>query len=142
MSFSMDMKTYTYKYPRPSVTVDLVILKEEQLLLIQRANDPCQGQWALPGGFVDENEDLEIAARRELLEETGLVVGTLEQQGAFGKLGRDPRGHTISIAYRGKIEDDKNLEAADDAADARWFAINNLPELAFDHAEIIAQVLT
>lgn len=135
------MKQYTYEYPRPSVTVDAVILKGEEILLIQRAHEPCKGQWALPGGFVDQGEDLVDAARRELLEETCLKVGELAQVGAFGKPGRDPRGHTISIAYKGRIKDDKDLQAADDAADAKWFPINALPELAFDHAEIINQAL-
>ena len=135
------MKEYTYSYPRPSVTVDLIILKEEEILLIERASEPCIGQWALPGGFVDEGEDLEAAARRELLEQTCLKVGELIQVGAFGKPGRDPRGHTISVAYKGEAIDEKDLMAADDAADARWFPLQNLPKLAFDHAEIIEQAL-
>ena len=84
---------------------------------------------------------MEDAAHRELLEETCLQVGELIQVGAFGKPGRDPRGHTISVAYKGKAVDEKDLQAADDAADARWFRLQDLPELAFDHAEIINQAL-
>jgi 8-oxo-dGTP diphosphatase len=134
------MKKYEYKYPRPSVTVDLVIIRGgKDLLLIKRAKDPFKDCWALAGGFVDENEGLEEAARRELKEETCLEVGVLQQVGAFGKPGRDPRGHTISIAYLGLVEPGVMAVAADDAAEVDWFPIEQLPALAFDHEEIIAQ---
>lgn len=135
------MKEYKYRYPRPAVTVDLVIVDEGKILLIQRAEEPCKGQWALPGGFVDENEDLPDAAARELLEETNLQAEGLLQVGAFGKPGRDPRGHTISIAFKGSVKNKQDLKAADDAQAASWFELVNLPELAFDHQEIIAQAV-
>ena len=128
------------------VTVDAVIFKmaanDLKLLLVQRKNDPYKGNWALPGGFVDESEDLPVAALRELQEETGLVVNNLQQLGAFGKPGRDPRQHTISIAYTGFADENAQAIAADDAADAQWFSVKSLPELAFDHADIVALALS
>lgn len=123
------------------VTVDTVIFRktasDHQILFIKRKNEPFKGKWALPGGFVDENEDLEDAANRELFEETGVKVAKLEQLGAFGKPGRDPRQHVVSIAYTGFTEETTNAVAADDADEAEWFSVKTLPELAFDHAEII-----
>ena len=121
------------------VTVDVVVLDSTKntILLIQRKNDPFKGMWALPGGFVDENEDLEVAAHRELLEETSVKVTQLFQIGAYGKPGRDPRQHTVSIAFAGIAEEAVKVQAADDASDAKWFDKNNLPDLAFDHLEII-----
>ena len=136
---------FTYQYPRPAVTVDMVILHRTasglEILLIERLNNPFAGCWALPGGFVDENEDLADAAARELREETSLVGVELHQFGAFGKPGRDPRGHTITVAYWGYTDNPQLASAADDAKTLRWFPINNLPPLAFDHAEIIAEAL-
>ncbi len=123
------------------VTVDAVIFRKTtaatELLLIKRKNDPFKGKWALPGGFVDEGEDLAVAAKRELLEETGLKADRLEQLGAFGKPGRDPRQHTVSVAYTGFVESDTMVMAADDADEAQWFSVKVLPELAFDHADIV-----
>lgn len=121
------------------VTVDIVILDftKKNILLIQRKNDPFKGMWALPGGFVDEDEDLETAAHRELMEETSVKVSKLIQVGAYGKPGRDPRQHTVSIAFAGIAEQEVNVKAADDAKDAKWFDRNDLPKLAFDHSEII-----
>jgi len=123
------------------VTVDAVIFRktkgDHELLLIKRKNDPFKGKWALPGGFVDEGEDLIVAAQRELLEETGLKVTQLEQLGAFGKPGRDPRQHTVSIAYTGFSEENAEVSGADDADEAKWFSVKNLPELAFDHSDIV-----
>jgi 8-oxo-dGTP diphosphatase len=127
------------------VTVDAVMFRkagqENELLLIQRKNEPFKGQWALPGGFVDENEDLAAAAARELEEETGLKVQQLVQLGAFGKPYRDPRHHTVSVAYTGFAPENAEAVGADDAAEAKWFPIKNLPELAFDHADIIKQAI-
>lgn len=127
------------------VTVDAVIFKEAgndcHILLIQRKNDPFKGMWALPGGFVDEHEDLEEAAKRELQEETGLNIKQLSQLGAYGKPYRDPRHHTVSVAYTGFAEADAEIKGADDAEDARWFSIIRLPELAFDHADIISDAI-
>lgn len=123
------------------VTVDIVVFDytQENILLIQRKNHPYKGMWALPGGFVDENEDLETAAHRELKEETSIEVEKLTQIKAFGKPGRDPRQHTVSIAFAGVAVRNARVQAADDAKDAKWFDRNNLPDLAFDHAEIILE---
>lgn len=123
------------------VTVDVMIIRElnlkPQILLIKRKNDPYKNCWALPGGFVDENEDLEQAAIRELVEETLVNISYLAQIGAFGKPNRDPRGHMVSIAYFGKIDSNTIATPADDAIEINWFLLNELPELAFDHLEII-----
>ena len=128
-----------------SVTVDLVVIAEEisdKILLIQRKNDPFKNQWALPGGFVNEGEDLEDAAMRELREETGLKIESILQIGAFGKPGRDPRGHTISIAYLGRTKISE-VKGGDDAKDAQWFKLQDCKDLdlAFDHAHIIKKAL-
>jgi 8-oxo-dGTP diphosphatase len=126
------------------VTVDIVIIKKEadyELLLIKRKNEPFKDSWALPGGFVDENEDLETAAKRELQEETQIQIDSLHQIGAFGRPFRDPRGHMISVAYFGEVSPNTIAVASDDAKEAQWFSINNLPTLAFDHDEIIEKAL-
>jgi 8-oxo-dGTP diphosphatase len=122
---------YTYEYPHPSVTVDMVVftLRGDDLavLLIKRKNDPFKGHWALPGGFVDENEALERAAARELEEETGLTHPRFEQLGAFGDPGRDPRGHTVSVAYLSYIGAERAvITAGDDAAEAKWHSLAEL----------------
>lgn len=127
------------------ITVDVVLIKIKEfdffLLLIKRKNDPFKDYWALPGGFVDENEDLEVAAIRELEEETRIEVNHLEQVAAFGKPFRDPRGHMVSVAYFGIVPENTIAIAADDAKEVRWFSIKDLPELAFDHLEIIKKAL-
>ncbi|HET7361057.1 MAG TPA: NUDIX hydrolase [Salinimicrobium sp.] len=124
-----------------AVTTDCAIFysnkKEIKILLVQRKNEPFKGKWALPGGFLEEDEPLETGARRELQEETGLQVKNLQQIKAFGALGRDPRGRTISIAFWGEVFTEEKVQAADDAQDARWFETTKLPELAFDHKKII-----
>ena len=134
---------YTYAFPRPALTVDIVIVKVThagaEILLIQRGHPPFAGAWALPGGFVDENESLDTAARRELQEETGLEQTRLQQLGAFGDPGRDPRGWTVSVAFWAQVAGDILPRAGDDAAAARWWPLNDLPELAFDHAAICAR---
>ena len=122
------------------VTVDAVIIKkmtDNQLLLIKRENEPFQDCWALPGGFVDENEDLEVAAKRELEEETQIKIDSLQQFGAFGKPFRDPRGHMISVAYFGEVSGNTIAIASDDAKEVAWFPVNKLPNLALDHQDII-----
>lgn len=122
------------------VTVDAVILKntgDYQLLLIKRKNEPYKDHWALPGGFVDENEDLKDAAIRELEEETRIKISDLKQIGAFGTPFRDPRGHMVSVAYFGIVPDNTIAFADDDAAETGWFAIKDLPKLAFDHLDIV-----
>ncbi len=131
---------YTYAYPRPSVTVDILILtaKKDQILLIERKNEPFKDQWALPGGFVDMDEDMETSAYRELREETSISEIKLDQFRAYGKPGRVPRGRTISIVYYGIMEDsNQQVIAGDDAKNLQWFNLNNLPRLAFDHTQII-----
>lgn len=127
------------------VTVDAVIFRKVnsviEILFIKRKNDPFKDKWALPGGFVDEGEDLAHAAERELFEETGIRVEGLEQLGAFGKPGRDPRQHTVSIAYVGFTDAKAEAVGADDAEEAKWFSVESLPELAFDHADIVSLAL-
>ena len=137
-------KTYTYPYPRPSLTVDIALVTRDAapwVLLIQRKADPFRGKWALPGGFVDENERLVDAARRELKEETGVEQADLEQLHTFGDPGRDPRGWTVSVVYLALVSPDQlNPTAGDDAAAVGWYPLAELPPLAFDHAEILARV--
>lgn len=139
--------SYCYDYPRPMVTVDIFLLRihqqELQLLLIQRDHEPFENCWALPGGFVDENESLEAAALRELREETGISGVGLKQLAAFGDPGRDPRGHTVTIVYGGMLPLKARVpaRAGDDARSLRWFDVNRLPELAFDHEKIISHCL-
>ena len=133
--------TYVYEYPRPMVTVDTAVFAlfegKASLLLVQRRHEPFQGSWALPGGFVEIDEDLPDAAARELAEETGLRDVPLEQLRTVGRPGRDPRGRTITVVYFGIARrDQQQVKAADDAAQARWFDIDNLPQMAFDHNEI------
>ena len=139
---------FTYEYPRPAVTVDCVVfgLDEEDLkvLLIQRDVPPFRGQWALPGGFVRMDEDLEQAARRELREETGVSLPDLylEQLYTFGGVDRDPRFRVVSVAYYALVNlADHRVQAGTDAEGAAWFGASDLPRLAFDHAEILATAL-
>ena len=124
-----------------AVTTDCVIFSQNDLgtkvLLVQRKIDPFKGKWALPGGFVETNEPLEEAAKRELQEETGLVIDRLEQLHTYGTPGRDPRGRTLTIAYLGFTQKEEAVKGADDAADARWFDLQELPPLAFDHDQIL-----
>lgn len=130
---------FSYEYPRPALTVDVVLATREdtpRVLLIQRAGDPFKGRWALPGGFVEENERLVDAAKRELQEETGLRINDLEQLYTSGDPGRDPRGWTVSVVFLARV-DVMTATAGDDASDARWFALGELPELAFDHGMIL-----
>jgi 8-oxo-dGTP diphosphatase len=129
--------------PVSAITSDVAIftLRERrlELLLVKRANPPFQGCWALPGGFVRVDEDLEQAARRMLAEETGVRGVYLEQLYSFGRPDRDPRGRVISVAYYALIPSDKlELHAATDAEAVAWFALEQLPELAFDHHDIVA----
>lgn len=127
------------------LTVDVVALTGDsgapRVLLIQRANPPFQGSWALPGGFVEEREQVRDAAPRELAEETGLSVGELELLGVYDTPGRDPRGWTVSVVYLARLGRQADVSGADDAADARWFSVEELPDLAFDHALIIADAV-
>jgi 8-oxo-dGTP diphosphatase len=137
---------YTYAYPRPAVTVDIVVFKNfdshPEILLIERKNEPFKNMWALPGGFVDKDEDIETAAYRELKEETSIEDINLSQLHTFGKPGRDPRGHTISIVHIGFLNNNnQKIQAGDDAKNLQWFSVDQLPKLAFDHQEIIHYAL-
>ena len=134
-------------YPRPMLTADVVVLagaagaaEDVRVLLIQRGNPPFAGGWALPGGFVEQGEQVAEAAPRELAEETGLKVdpGSLELLGVYDTPGRDPRGWTVSVVYVARVPAESTVTGADDASDARWFKLEELPELAFDHAVIVA----
>jgi 8-oxo-dGTP diphosphatase len=132
-----------FRMPTLTMTTDIVIftIRDERLevLLIQRGNPPFQGKWALPGGLVDEDEDLDVCVRRELEEETKVTDVSLEQLHTFGKPDRDPRGRLVTTAYYTLVRPDRlKPKAASDAADVQWFAVDVLPSLAFDHAEIIA----
>lgn len=133
---------YSYRHPHPAVAVDMVIwsYSEEVLhvLLVLRGGEPFKGKWALPGGFLRISEDLEEAAKRELQEETGVTGVPLFQIGAFGRTDRDPRERVISVAHGAIVKaDEVRLSAGTDAAEARWWEIDKLPSLAFDHSEII-----
>lgn len=138
-------KKHCYDYPRPSVTVDIVLFHPSseglELLLIKRRHEPFADHWALPGGFVDENETLEGAATRELIEETGLSRARFTQVGAFGDPGRDPRGHTVSIAFTALLKNKPKVTGSDDAKEAAWHSLKRLPRLAFDHKKIIRAAL-
>ena len=129
---------YSYNYPRPAVTVDAILISpNKSVLLIERGREPYQGTWALPGGFIDMDEELAVACQRELMEETGLNVDGLKQFRAYGGVNRDPRHRTISVLFYAYTEMELLPEAGDDAANAKWFPIDQLPELAFDHRQIL-----
>jgi 8-oxo-dGTP diphosphatase len=148
-------KKHCYEYPRPAVTVDMVVMTvvdfDLKVLLIERGEEPFAGQWALPGGFVrvlddeTQGENVDAAASRELREETGLREQDvfLEQLYTFGKSGRDPRGRVVSVAYYALVPADlfHRIRPGDDAADARWYSTAELPDLAFDHHEILEVAL-
>ena len=141
----MERKQYCYPFPRPAVTADVACFAEEDgrayILLIQRNHEPFAGRWALPGGFVDELEALEAAALRELEEETRLTGVSVEQFGAYGDPGRDPRGHTVTVAFLARLDRRVEATGSDDADRAEWFALDELPPLAFDHDRIIADAV-
>lgn len=145
---------FSYPYPRPAVTCDAVVftMRNDDLavLLIQRNGEPFKGHWALPGGFVNDNEALGRAAARELAEETGLTGTRLEQIGAFGDPGRDPRGHTVTIAWATFLVAEAKVTASDDAAKAEFVPVKTLViepattkkkgiRVAFDHGKIITE---
>ena len=138
--------SFTYKYPRPCVTTDCLIFRKIgdiwHVLLIERGNEPFKGCWALPGGFLEMEEDLDTCAARELQEETGLTGIELHQLYAFGAPNRDPRHRTISVAYWGVDNSEQQAVGSDDAAKAQWFALEKLPSLAFDHELILQKALS
>ena len=137
--------TYTYDYPRPAVTTDCVIFgydgKELKALLIERGIEPFKGCWAFPGGFIDMDEDALAGARRELKEETGLENAFIEQFHTFSEPGRDPRGRVITIAHYALVKI-QEVEGGDDASQARWFPIGEVPPLAFDHDRILRMAMS
>ena len=136
---------YTYEYPRPAVIADCIVITREpvpRVLLIERGNPPFKGCWALPGGFMEMDETTEECAVRELEEETGLKVDKIHLVGAYSKLGRDPRGRTVTTAYLAIADEATAATGQDDAAKAQWFPIDALPPLAFDHADIMRDAIT
>lgn len=138
--------SYEYKHPRPSVTTDILVFsirnKQLQILLIQRGIEPFKDMWAIPGGFLKMDEDLSTGAARELKEETGVTAFAslpLTQFQTYGAVDRDPRGRTISVAFLTLVPSDQlTVQGMSDASDARWFPLDDLPTLAFDHSRIIA----
>jgi 8-oxo-dGTP diphosphatase len=136
---------YCYEYPRPAVTADIIVIKitdnQREVLLIERKHPPFEGMWALPGGFLDMDETLEESALRELQEETGITGIELEQFHTFSKVDRDPRHRTITTTFIGYADENTpEPEAGDDAANAQWFPLHDLPPLAFDHGEVMEMV--
>jgi 8-oxo-dGTP diphosphatase len=132
--------TYTYKYPRPAVTADCIVITKEaepKVLLIERGDEPFKGCWAFPGGFMNMDETTEQCAIRELEEETGLRVLDVQQVGAYSNVDRDPRGRTITVAYLAIIDEPVPVIGLDDAAKAGWWPLSDLPHLAFDHYDIM-----
>jgi 8-oxo-dGTP diphosphatase len=142
----------SYKFPRPAVTVDTVVFDlyddvchgVPHVLLIRRKNEPFKGMWAIPGGFLEVEEELEDGAARELYEETGVDIdpGDLRQAFTVGRINRDPRDRIISVVYTAVVDRFEHVLCAnDDAEDAAWFGMGDLPELAADHLEIIRKTL-
>lgn len=140
---------YCYEYPRPALTVDVIVFafhnNKLQVLLVRRNLEPFKGRWALPGGFVQMGEALHVSARRELGEETGVNDVYLEQLYTFGDPDRDPRTRTVTVAYFALMSADQyaaaHLEPATDVAEVRWWSIYGLPDLAFDHGRILQYAL-
>ena len=136
---------FSYNYPRPAVTADIAVLRLDdvpEILLIQRKEAPYKDLWALPGGFMEMEETLEEAARRELVEETSIMAGELIRFDTYDKPGRDPRGRTITQVFVMIWKEELGIpKAGSDAASLQWYALNELPELAFDHKEIVSDVI-
>jgi 8-oxo-dGTP diphosphatase len=132
---------HTYDYPRPALTADALVHCPEKnsILLIKRMNPPFENQWALPGGFIEEYELPLDSCKRELQEETGLQLNNGRLIGVFGEKGRDPRGWTVSMAYHFVVNATgmEGISAGSDSKEVQWYALSSLPELAFDHLEII-----
>ena len=142
-----EKRRYTYEYWRPAVTVDNVVFSFDgthlNVLLVKRGREPFKGCWAFPGGFLDENETLEEAAKRELKEETGLVSQFLTEIGSFSALDRDPRGRTITVAFASVVRPTQTgTLASDDASECQWCPATQLPDMAFDHAQIFTKAMT
>jgi 8-oxo-dGTP diphosphatase len=148
---------FTYNYPRAALTVDAIVFVKERIpslsdkntkdgileksyvLLIERAREPFKNKWALPGGFIEMDETLEIACKRELLEETGLNVDKMTQFRTYDAIDRDPRHRTISVVYYTQLDKKQFVTGGDDASRAEWFSVSELPELAFDHKKILEE---
>ncbi|MCK4415980.1 MAG: NUDIX hydrolase [Thermoplasmatales archaeon] len=128
------------RYKGPSITADGILIKNQQILLVKRKNQPFKGKWALPGGFVEYGEKTEDTVIREVLEETGLKTKINQLAGVYSDPDRDPRGHTITVAYILDIIGGE-LVAGDDASDVKFFNVKELPDLSFDHSKIINEVL-
>jgi 8-oxo-dGTP diphosphatase len=133
---------FTYEYPHMAVTVDVVLFdtssQNKSVLLIKRRNAPFKDRWALPGGYVDMTESVIDAAKRELSEETGANISSLDFLGYFDDVKRDPRERTLSLAFLAKTDKSSlEIKASDDASEVRWYPLESLPELAFDHMLII-----
>jgi 8-oxo-dGTP diphosphatase len=135
---------YTYKYPRPAVTADCIVITKEpdpKVLLIERGDEPFKGCWAFPGGFMNMDETTEQCAIRELKEETGLQISNIQQIGAYSKVDRDPRGRTVTVAYLAIVDETIAVTGQDDAAKAEWWPLSDLPHLAFDHYDIMQDAI-
>jgi 8-oxo-dGTP diphosphatase len=140
------MDKFCYDFPRPALTADIIVFSYDKgvllVLLIERNHMPFQGQWAFPGGFLEMEETAGECASRELGEETGLALGDLEQLITVSKLGRDPRGRTVTVFFFGFVDyESATVRAGDDAGKAVWFPLSKLPPLAFDHSEIVPVAL-
>ena len=144
----MEKKTYTYNFPMPAVTVDCVIFRyndeigSPEVLLIKRENEPYKDCWALPGGFMEIDETINDATHREVMEETGIDITTQSfmkkyQMGIFDKPDRDERQRIISILSSCVVSSNVETKAGDDAKECKWFSLNNMPTIAFDHGEMI-----
>ena len=126
------------------MTADCIVITKEaepKVLLIERGEEPFKGCWAFPGGFMNMDETTEQCAIRELEEETNLKVSEVHQIGAYSKVDRDPRGRTVTVAYFAIIDTPMTIKGQDDAAKAQWFPLTALPELAFDHDEIVRDAI-
>jgi 8-oxo-dGTP diphosphatase len=134
---------YTYRYPRPAITVDALIYNRDNnsfyVLLIRRGQEPYRDKWALPGGFINMDELLEQACIRELREETGIITDKMNQFKTYDAIDRDPRGRTISVVFYAEVKEKRSPRAGDDAAMAGWFPVSGLPPLAFDHKVILEE---
>lgn len=142
-------KTFYYDYPRPMVTVDVALFSlinnHWHILLVSRKNEPYQHFSALPGGFINMDEPLEMSAKRELKEETGIDGVSLEQFWTYGDPGRDPRGRVVTVLFIGRIDENQandQTKAGDDAELAKWYPLTAIPQLAFDHQEIVDHVMS
>ena len=136
---------YCYKYPHPAITADCVVFAHEgtslYVLLIERGQDPYKGHWAFPGGFMNMDETVEECAHRELEEETGLILNDMEQLRTFSKVDRDPRERVLTVAFLAILTRRAEVKGSDDARQAQWWDITQLPPLAFDHQEILTCAL-